>query len=252
MKNKTLNLVVKILVPFFWIGVWQLISMLVNNSYFVPSVYDTFLKLIDIVFSVSFLKIASLTLLRVATGFALGVVFAVILSFLCHKFPIIYEIIYPIISIIKSTPVASFIIILWILLKGDVLVIFIAFLMVMPIIWQNLMDGYKSIKTELIEVAEVYEFSLAKRLKLIVFPALLKYFIPASITSISLAWKSEIAGEIIAYTKNSIGEKINDAKAGFDTPSVFAWTVIIIIFSLLLEKLVKLLLLKFNKATEGE
>ena len=54
--------------------------------------------------------------------------------------------------------------------------------------------------------------------------------------------EAEIAAEIIAYTKHSIGQGINDAKYGMDTPTVFAWTLIIIIFSVILEKVAKAVL----------
>jgi NitT/TauT family transport system permease protein len=112
------------------------------------------------------------------------------------------------------------------------------------------MDGYNSISRELIEVSEIFEFSYMKKAKLLVFPALLKYFIPALITSTGLAWKSEIAAEIITYTKNSIGASISDGKYFLDTPLVFAWTLIVVIFSLLLEALTKLLLRRCNNGTK--
>jgi NitT/TauT family transport system permease protein len=139
------------------------------------------------------------------------------------------------VKVIKATPVASFIILFWVMFSGDALAIIIALLMVMPIIWQNLIDGYNSIDHELVEVCDAYEVAFFKRLRILVLPALKKYFIPALITASGLAWKSEIAAEIIAYTKNSIGQAINDAKYDFDMPTVFAWSVVIIALSVLFE-----------------
>ena len=109
----------------------------------------------------------------------------------------------------------------------------------MPIIWQNLLDGYSAIDKNLIELADVYEFSYSKRLKLLVFPTLKKYLIPALITASGLAWKAGIAAEIIAYTKNSIGQGINDAKYNMETATVFAWTLVVIVLSIALEKTTK-------------
>ena len=104
------------------------------------------------------------------------------------------------------------------------------------------MDGYASIDSGLTEVADVFGFSYTKRLRLLVFPTLIKYLVPALISSVGLAWKSEIAAEIIAYTKNSIGYMINNAKTNFDTPRVFAWTIVIIVMSILLEFLTKIMM----------
>ena len=62
------------------------------------------------------------------------------------------------------------------------------------------------------------------------------YLYPAIITASGLAWKAEIAAEVIAYTKDSIGQGINDAKYNMETPTVFAWTLVIVLLSVLLEK----------------
>lgn len=240
MKNKVLKTVARILVPLlFWVFIWDLFSALVNNSYFLPSVLETFSALLVIVRSKYFLKVVFYTLLRVVFGLFLGCILGIILAFLSNTFASVKALITPLMSIIKSTPVATFIIILWVMMSGDSLAVFIAVLMVMPIIWQNTINGFNSIDRELVEVCHVYEFSFSKKMRILVFPSLKKFLIPAIITSIGLAWKSEIAAEIISYTKNSIGQYINDSKYNFDTSSVFAWTVIIIIMSISLEKITK-------------
>lgn len=242
MKNKV-NTLLKFLLPIcFWISIWEILALIVNHSYFLPSVSDTFSALFTVITSTSFFKVVFFTFLRVISGLVLGIIFGVLLALLSNRFTIIETLISPIIAVIKSTPVATFIIIFWVMLGGEMLSVFIAFLMVMPIIWQNLMDAFKSIDKNLSEVCDVFEFSFAKRMKILIFPALLKYFIPAVITATGLAWKSEIAAEIIAYTKNSIGQYINDAKYGFDTATVFAWTLIVITLSIVLENITKYLL----------
>lgn len=242
MNNKLIS-TSKIIIPIlFWISVWEIVSLIVNNSYFFPTVTDTFSSLLTVISSKTFFKVVLLTFLRVVTGLLLGIVIGTLLAFLAHRFAVIETILSPIITIIKSTPVATFIIIFWVIMDGDMLSVFIAFLMVMPIIWQNLMDAFDSIDKNLSEVCDVFEFSFAKRMRFLIFPALLKYFIPGVITATGLTWKSEIAAEIIAYTKNSIGQYINDAKYNFDTATVFAWTLIIITMSTILEKITKYLL----------
>ncbi len=240
MKNKMLITVARILVPLlFWIFIWDLSSALVNNSYFLPSVSDTFSALFVILRSKYFIKVVLYTLLRVILGLFLGCILGITLAFLTNAFSLLNSLVTPLMSIIKSTPVATFIIILWVMMSGDSLAVFIAILMVMPIIWQNTIDGFNSIDIDLIEVCQVYEFPFFKKMRILILPSLKKFLIPAVITSTGLAWKSEIAAEIISYTKNSIGQYINDSKYNFDTSSVFAWTIIIILMSISLEKLTK-------------
>lgn len=238
-----------ILPTLFWVGVWQAGAMIIDNSFLLPDVFDTasaFNKIICESGFGFFLAVLS-TLLRVLLGLFLGVAAGIILAVLSHRFTVVRAVISPAVSVIKATPVASFIIILWILLSGDALSVFVAFLMVMPIIWQNLLDGYDAIDKELVEISVVFELSFSKKMRVLVIPTLMRYLIPATITAVGLAWKSEIAAEIIAYTRNSIGQYINDSKYLMDSASVFAYTIVVIVLSILLEKLAKFLLRRCEK-----
>ena len=46
-----------------------------------------------------------------------------------------------------------------------------------------------------------------------------------------------MAAEVIGIPKNSIGEHLYNAKVYLDTPDLFAWTLVIIIISLVFEKI---------------
>ena len=249
MADKIRSLVYKFIFPtIFWLAVWQAAAIAVDRSYFLPTVPETFEALLSILSSDSFIKITSLTLARILTGLALGIGLAAALAVLSYKFDIIYTLLSPLVSVIKATPVASIIILLWISMNGDLLSVLIALMMVFPIVWQNLYDGLASINKELDEVTEVFEFSFVKRLKLLVIPTLSDYFIPAVITATGLAFKSEIAAEIIAGVRNSIGQMIYHSKDALDTASVFAWTLIGVFFSIVFERLVRFLLKRRRSA----
>ena len=247
MKSNLFKTVKFILSILFWIVVWEVAARLINHSYLLPTLPQTLVALWKIVSSGRFFSAVFLSILRVVSGLVIGTLLAIILAALSYRFEIVKMLFSPLVSVVKSTPIASVIILLWIMLSGNLLAIFISVLMVLPIVWQNLIDGYNSIDNELLEVCHVFNFSYRKRLKVLIIPTLIKYFIPALITSVGLAWKAVISAEIIAYVNNSIGQFINDSKYNFDTPSVFAWTLIVIIFSLILEKLTKYLLARYKK-----
>ena len=239
MKDKLLRIILPF---FFWLSLWHILSVIFNNNFLVPSIDSTLKALWALLGTEGFYRSVLLSGLRVASGLITGCVLGVSLAILGHGISFIQTLISPIVSIIRSTPVASFVVILWVLLSGDMLSIFIGFLMVFPIIWQSTFDAMNSIDKNLLEVAHVFEFSSSKKLKLVYLPVIKSYLVPSIVTSMGLAWKAEIAAEIIAYTKNSIGQSINDAKYNMDTPTVFAWTVVIVIFSLILEKTAKRIL----------
>lgn len=248
MKSKILKPVFRIILPLaFWLLAWQTIATLIDNSFLFAGIPETLGALSVLLSDVGFYSAVLLSALRVILGLVIGIISGIILAMLCNRFSLLSALILPIITVIKSTPVASFIVVLWVMMSGDVLSVFIGFLMVLPVITQNMLDGYDAIDTELSEVADIFGFSTIKRFRLLVFPTLKKYLVPAIITASGLAWKAEIAAEIIAYTKRSIGQGINDAKYNMDTPTVFAWTVIIITLSISLEGLTKYLLGRVKK-----
>jgi NitT/TauT family transport system permease protein len=242
MKNKLKKLLYVFLSIVFWLAVWQSAALIVNQPFFLPTISETLSALFKAASSYTFYMVVFLTFLRVITGLLLGVIAGIILAIASHHVKIIRSLVSPIVSVIKATPVATFIIILYVNMKNDALTIFIGFLMVMPIIWQNLIDAYDSIDKELIEVCELYDFSFKKKMKVLVLPAFLNYLLPGLVTATGLAWKSEVAAEIIAYTTNSIGQHMNMAQYANDTPTMFAWTLVIIVISILLEKGMKALL----------
>lgn len=252
MKNNVFCIVKKYLIPLlFWLLIWELIALLVDHAYFFPHIGDTLLALKNLIFSLSTYKTVFLTLLRISAGIVLGVSLSVVFVILSHKFEIAKSILTPFISVIKITPIAIFYSLLYIKL-GRFLPELVAMLMVIPIIWQNLMNAYDSIDTNLSELCEVFEFSRFKRFKLLVFPALFKYFIPALITAVGIAFKAEISMEILLYSIGSIGEAIFDAKQASETSTVFAWAIIVVVLGVITEIISKIFLRRCNNELENK
>ena len=60
--------------------------------------------------------------------------------------------------------------------------------------------------------------------------------------SLGLAWKAGIAAEVLCTPKASIGKMVYDAKVYLESAEVFAWTLVVVLLSLLLEKILGSLL----------
>lgn len=246
MKNKLIWLL-KIVFPIvLWLSVWQIIAIAIDFSFLFPDVPETFKSLWAILTKANTCKVLLLTLKRVFLSLLFGTVFAGALAIASAKLELVRITVAPVISVMKSTPVAVIAVLLYSLFSGDAAPVVVALLMIMPVIWQNLMDGYNSIDRNLWELCDAYEFSFKKRLRVLILPALLKYFVPAFITSVGLSWKAVISAEILVHTIDSVGDMIYESKYQLDTASVFAWTVIIIAMSIALEKLVQILLKRWR------
>ena len=59
---------------------------------------------------------------------------------------------------------------------------------------------------------------------------------------LGLCWKAGVAAEVIGLPDGSIGERLYEAKVYLNTPDLFAWTVVIVLVSLVFEKLFLFLL----------
>lgn len=238
MKDKIKKILTSLLVLAFWLGVWEIAAKLINLSFILPGVEDTFLALISSFGDKGFISSVALSLLRVLSGFILGSVLSAALAVIAARVSIIKALVTPIMTVAKSAPVVAIIIILWLMVGGENVPIVISMLMVMPIIWQNMIDGYSAIDKGLSEICAVYNFGYGKKFRLLVFPTLLKFLFPGLITASGLAFKAGIAAEIICMTKSSIGREIYDAKYMLDGPKLFAWVIIVILLSYLIEQII--------------
>jgi NitT/TauT family transport system permease protein len=86
-------------------------------------------------------------------------------------------------------------------------------------------------------MCSVFNVKPIKKIAYIYIPNILPYFISACSLAVGLSWKAGIAAEIIGLPKGSIGESLYNSKIFLETDTLFAWTVIIIIISMLFEKL---------------
>lgn len=236
--NKMKNYGVKILVLMFWIFVWDVAARLINQEIFLPSPKSVLLTIIDLGGKARFWLSIANSFMRVILGFFMGLVIGTILAILSYKSKLIYELISPLMKVIKSTPVASFIILALVWISSKNLSVLIAFLMVLPIAYSNLLFGLKSTDEKLLEMARVFQISRWKRIRAIYFPTVLPFIISAVSVGLGFSFKSGIAAEVIGRPANSIGLSLYEAKLYLMIRELFAWTLVIILISVLFERLV--------------
>ena len=109
--------------------------------------------------------------------------------------------------------------------------------MVLPIVYTNILHGLKSTDPKLLEMSHLFEVGWWRRLHYIYIPHLESFLVSACSVSIGMAWKAGIAAEVIGIPEGSIGERLYEAKIYLSSADLFAWTVAIVVFSILFEKL---------------
>lgn len=173
---------------------------------------------------------------HIAGGFLLGLILGCLLAYLAAKHPVVETLLWPWMATIKSVPVASFVVICLIWLSARNLSVFISFLIVIPIIYQNVLEGLRAENREMQEVATVFQLPWRKRFRYIELPKLRPFLLSACRVTTGMAWKAGIAAEIIGVPNGSIGKMLYTAKIYLDTDDLLAWTVIIVVISVVAEK----------------
>lgn len=235
------NRILKFVVPLaFWLTVWQLAALGVGKELLLPTPLSVCEELVSLAATADFWLSAGTTLLRIFAGAAIGTLIGVVLAILT-RFTLGDWILSPLVKIIRATPVASFIIIVFLWLTRSIIPGFISALMVIPVIWGNVTKGISQTDRLLLEAADAYRFSFIKKIRLVYVPSVRPHFSSALNTSLGLAWKAGVAAEVLTVPRHSVGTELYDAKLYLETPSLFAWTVVVVALSFLLEYIVKLL-----------
>lgn len=185
-----------------------------------------------------FWRSIAFSLLRIAAGFLSAAVLGVALAALSARFVVVKELLAPAMLAIKAIPVASFIILVLIWVPSRNLSVLISFLMVLPIIYTNVLNGIQATDPQLLEMADVFALPASRSIRYIYVSQVLPFFRAACSVALGLCWKSGIAAEVIGIPTGSIGEKLYHAKVYLDTPDLFAWTLVIVFISLAFEKLI--------------
>jgi len=220
---------------FIWICIWQLVSFILDQQLLIPQPLNVFKAFGTLISERSFWVLSTLTISRILIGFFLALFVGVILAILTSASSLAYDFFYPAISIIKATPVASFIILALFWFSTGNVPIFIAFLMVLPVIWANVLQGIRNTDPKLIEMGKIFRFSRIKVYIHIYIPSIMPYFKAAFTTGLGLAWKAGVAAEVIGRPALSIGNKLAEAKIYLESEMLFAWTIVVVIISILLE-----------------
>lgn len=253
MKNSTVKRLFRyVLFPLLWIAVWEIVALCVDREVLVPTPFRVAARLWELVKTADFWQTVAFSILRITAGFLAGVLLGTLTGILTAKVPLSDGLLSPLLTVIRATPVASFIILALVWMGKDAIPVFISFLMVFPIMQSHVATGVRAVSPQLLEMAHVYRVPPLRRVKALYLPAVLPNFSAGCRTCLGLAWKAGVAAEVISLPMRSIGRQLYYSKLYLETVDVFAWTVTVIVLSLLIEKLLSALLLRLTKGGERQ
>ncbi len=235
----------------FWMLVWYLCALKVGKELILPSPFAVIDSLGRLIVTSRFWLATATTIVRIITGYMLGIVLAVLLAILTCCSSLADSLLSPVIRIVRATPVASFIILALLWMNRTAVPVLMSMLMVVPVVWENIIAQYQTTDRNLLEMAKAYQLSGWKKFRYIYVPSAFPGFLAGCVSAMGLAWKSGIAAEVLSQPLRAIGTDLYYAKIYLETPDLFAWTSVVIILSMCIEKIIRKVLFR-GKSNEGK
>ncbi len=226
----------------FWLLVWEGMSRILDQELFLVSPVKALLRLRELSFTPSFWDAVFCSTLRIMGGYCGAVFLGVLFAAFASRYLRFRELCMPLMLAIRSVPVASFIILALVIFSSRRLSTLISFLMTLPVIYGNVLEGIRGRSKEMDEMAFVFRIPLIRRVRFILLPQVEPFLYSACEVAAGLAWKAGIAAEVIGMPARSIGSSLQQAKVYLDTKDLLAWTAAVVVLSLFSGKLFLLLL----------
>lgn len=228
----------KILPILFWIAIWEIISLIINRELYLPSPYAAFTALIKLMGTKTFWVIILTSIYRVIAGFIIAAIVGTITAIACGLNQFLYNLLHPLVTAIKSTPVMSFIIIALIWFSSGNVPIFICFLMCYPIFWTSIVEGMRQVDKRYLQMASLYNVKKRYIIMQIYFPTIEPYLMAGMLSALGLGWKVAVAAEVLSHPKYAIGSYLHNAKIYLESDQLFAWTIVVIFLSMFFEAII--------------
>jgi NitT/TauT family transport system permease protein len=212
---------------------YEWVSLRVDNPLILPGLKRLYLYIEDLSFWTVFVHIGT-TFCRTIFGFILSIVVALILAIFAQNNKL-QLFINPLISIFRSLPTISVIIILLIWFKSQDAMIIIGLLLVFPLLYEGFSHSFQSVDPKLKEVSLIYHFSFKKRIMYLYFYHTIENFIINLKQTFGLAFKVMLMSEVIGQARSGIGAQINLARMNIEMEGVILWTIILLLIVLLVE-----------------
>lgn len=217
--------------------IWQLGSMAIGNDILLPSVFEVVKRMASQVSDSSLYLSLGATLLRVLGGFSVAFIAALITGLLSANHRKFHDYFEPLVTLTHTIPNITymFMALIWLGSEGSVTVI--VFFILYPVLYQSIYGGVLSFHPELLEVARLYPETFFYKLFHVTLPMLGPSLKEGVRGSLSLGLKVGVMAEILGQVQTGIGHQLYLGRVNLEMADIFAWTVWMILLSLLIDLL---------------
>ncbi|GAE88212.1 ABC transporter permease [Acetivibrio straminisolvens] len=229
--------------------IWKIVSVVVNKEVLIPSPEVTLREIIRIVESPAFFGSVLNTSKRAIIGFLIALGTGMLFGMLGGLFKAIYYLLRPFVLIIKAVPTMAMILLTLIWLESEKAPILVGFVVIFPIIYENVVQGIRNVDSKLVEMMKVYNINKLDTIKELYIPSIVSYLNGAMSAAAALNLKIVIAAEVLSQPKLSMGTSFQMEKANLNTAGVFAWSLIAIFMAGVFEQMLRITKIARNGKT---
>lgn len=215
---------------------WQLLASITNRPELIPSVPRLFVTLHELITTTGFYHSLIATIGRGMLGMFISLIAAVLLAILFVRHKLIYELFRPLLSLMRSVPVISFILLALIFLQPESIPLIIAMLTMLPLLCENLTKGLQNLNPGLRNMAKTFRISRTNYYLQIIYPQLNPFLFSGLTSALGFGWRAIIMGEVLAQCTLGIGGEMKKAQTFIDVPTLMSWTIIAITISFIFDK----------------
>lgn len=221
---------------------WQIVALKINNDIYLPTLGQVFFSIKEIILDNRFILNVFSSISRCVLSFIMALVVAFLLGIISYSFNIFKNFLTPIISLARSIPNMVLIVLTLIWFNKESAPYIVVFIMVFPVLYDAVLGSMKNIDKGILEMADLYNIGRKDKILTIYLPSIKFSLISILSSTISLGFKIVIAGEVYGQPLYGIGAMIQSEKVNFNTTAIFAWIIIIVVISSILNFVEKLLL----------
>lgn len=221
----------------FLLILWQLLAIKINSVLVLPSPLQIFKKLPSVIKNPEFWKNFAATFGRVIISFIISMIMGII-SGILTAYSTFFKNFFKIpLQIIRITPVVAIILIALFWLNSNILPVFVAVLMNLPVITTSIQKGLITSDSKNNFMAKIYRVNKIKRIINIDMENCLPFIVSSMETAFGLCWKVVVAGEVLCLPSQSIGKILSTEQINLETTKVLTVTILLITLSFITQKI---------------
>ncbi|RDY25853.1 ABC transporter permease subunit [Romboutsia weinsteinii] len=221
---------------------WQIIAWKINNEIYLPTIGQVLSSILEIIKADKFYMDIILSIGRCIFSFIIALILSMIFGIVAYLSRGFRNFLRPINALASSIPTMVLVVLALIWFDKDNAPFIVGIAIVFPILYDSVLGAITNIDKNILEMAKLYNISLRGKILNIYLPAIKLRLASILLSSFSLALKVIIAGEVHGQPNYGIGTRIQIEKVNFNTSGIFAWIVIILIISVILDVVQKVML----------